>query len=73
MDRFHNKYGTMNSEAQEIISDLEVSIRPIFERYKNDIEAIVFLNKAISFLFAMVSEYTLMYAMKLRKEERKNE
>ena len=70
MDRFHNKYGTMNSEGTDIISELETAIEPVLKKYENDIEALIFMHRAISFLFACVSEKILMYAFKLRKEEK---
>lgn len=73
MDKFHNSFGTLTTEAQEIISDLVISIRPILEKYKDDIETLIFLREAITFLSSDISEYVLRYAMnqhkKLEKEK----
>lgn len=68
MDRFHNHFGTMNEEATNIISELELAVTPILDKYKDDIEAIVFMNKALTFMFSVVSEYTLLYAHRQNKK-----
>lgn len=69
MDRFHNDYGAMNEEATSILTRLDNAVKPIIDEYKDDIEALVFMRGAFTFLEANVSEAILRYAMNKRKNE----
>ena len=74
MDRFHNKYGAMTQEAKNISYELEEAIKPILDKYKDDIEILVFMREAIPFLLTFVSEYILIYSFGLvKKDKDKNE